>query len=90
MLGAPYHPQSQGAIEAFNNTFKINFIKHTIIYKSNEEEMKESMKKKKEIRFSDKLFPSLLQLKKKAYNNRIYPERYSLITIMKKLLKMWS
>ena len=34
MLGAPYHPQIQGAIEAFNNTFKNDFIKLTLIYQN--------------------------------------------------------
>ena len=72
MLRAPLHPQSQGAIEEFNKYIQNWLYKaYDNISKSNVEEKRE-FKRNMELRFNDKQFSSLFQLKKKAYNNRIY------------------
>ena len=69
MLGAPYHPQSQDAIEAFNKYIQ-NWLYKTydnikIWWRGNE------FDRNMEFRFNDIQFSSWLQLKNNAYD-RIY------------------
>ena len=70
VLGAPYHPQSQGAIEAFNKYIQNWLYKaYDNLSKSNEEEFEINM----ELKFNDKQFSSLLQLKRKQTTTRYIP-----------------
>ena len=55
------------------NTFKIDFIKHTIIYQNLMKRKTNRVERNMDFWFNDKQFFSWLQLKKKAYNNRMYP-----------------
>ena len=75
MLGAPYYPESQGAIEAFNKYIQSFLYKaYDNVSKSNEEEKKKSLKETWNLDLVINSF-ILLQLKKEAYNNRIYSSR---------------
>ena len=73
MLGAPYHPQNQGAIEAFNKYIQ-NWLDKAYynISKSNKEEKEESLKETWNLDLVINSFLHYFIRKKKAYNNRIY------------------
>ena len=73
MLGAPYHPQSQGAIEACNKYIQ-NWLYKAFdnLLKSNEEEKEESLKETLNLDLMINYF-FIITIEKKAYDNRIYP-----------------
>ena len=75
VLGAPYHQKAKVQLKHLIDTFKIDFIKHTIIYQNLMKRKRKGRQfiRNMELRFNDKQFSSLLQLKKKAYSNMIYP-----------------
>ena len=89
MLGVQYHPQGQEAIEAFNKYIQNRLYKaYDNILKSTEEEKEESLKETWNLDFMTNSF-FIITIEKDSIQQDIFLKKYVLITIMKKLFKMW-
>ena len=88
MLGSPYHPQRQGAIEVFKKNIQNSLYKaYDNISKSNDEEKEESLIETWNLNLKINSFLHYYNWRESRQQQVIFQEKYSLITTMKKIIE---